>query len=89
MRKTTCLEIENPYRYRSYIVGQKPYFDVHDLDYMTGNENKIVKEITFEYDERFYCVTFADGSCTEISINQSGLIVHTDAYEVEDDEGLD
>lgn len=41
----TGLEIELPYRYRSYKVGNKPLFNVQSDDYLTDNENKIVKLI--------------------------------------------
>ena len=29
----TCIEIENPYRYRAYCVGKKPMYDIQNFSW--------------------------------------------------------
>lgn len=44
-RNILGIEIENPYRYRAYRVGEYPYFDVQNERYLKF-ENKRVKGIS-------------------------------------------
>ncbi|KRK84166.1 hypothetical protein FC78_GL000902 [Companilactobacillus bobalius DSM 19674] len=70
-------------------MGNTPTYAIENSTFLLDDIDKKIEKIKFSLELLAYQVIFIDGSCTEISINQSGLIVHTDANEVEDDEGLD
>ena len=65
------VEVENPYRYRGYKVGEMPVFDIHNDKFVYKNQGKVTK--IEEYDitdtETFGVVshvTFEDGAVTTI-----------------------
>ena len=78
----TGIEIENPYRYRSYFVGSCAKYDVQNFAYNVPEEevqdnNLITKieESTYAPGSYVYTVYFANGNCVAVN-DGPGLIVH-------------
>ena len=72
------VEIENPYRYRGYFVGEKPIFDIQNNSYGCIGHGKVVsiEESNISGTETFgfmSVVTFEDGAVTTIQ-NGAGYI---------------
>lgn len=72
------VEIENPYRYRGYFVGEKPIFDIQNNSYSVIGHGKVVSiEESSISDTETYglmsAVTFEDGAVTYIQ-NGTGYI---------------
>lgn len=83
MRKIESIEIENPYRYRAYKVGESPMYDVQNFAYVGGYENsvkvtKIVEGTYFDCgvpDGELYRIFLSNGDVVELMGNQAGIIV--------------
>ena len=79
----TAVEIENPYRYRAYVVGKEPRFDIQNDDYAHIKHGK-VKSIEFKESQDdgqsmgIYLIEFEDGSTLGIR-NWSKILVHYDS----------
>lgn len=72
------VEIENPYRYRGYFVGEKPIFDIQNFSYGFIDHGKVVsiEESNISDTETvgyMSAVTFEDGAVTYIQ-NSAGYI---------------
>lgn len=68
------VEIENPYRYRGYFVGQKPIFNIQNNLYSCIDHGKVASIEEFSISDTktvgyMSAVTFEDGAVTNI---QSG-----------------
>lgn len=73
------VEIENPYRYRGYFVGQKPIFNIQNNLYGCIDHGKVVKidEQSVGYMETagyMSSVMFEDGAVTNIQSGGAGYI---------------
>lgn len=81
----TGIEIENPYRYRSYFVGSCANFDVQNFAYNVPEEEvqdnnlitKIEERITAP-NESIFAIFYEKGNSIAILSNTAGLIVHYD-----------
>lgn len=77
-RSILGIEIDNPYRYRSYFVDELPKYDIQNE---SGNNlesvkvSNIIKSINSNASGFIYKVIFADGKMLQV-INSSNLIVH-------------
>jgi len=72
----TCIEIENPYRYRAYCVGKKPMYDVQNFSLLSPSDaivESIVKDEHNNGDPK-YIVSLNDGE--RIIIKSDLLIIH-------------
>lgn len=83
MREIESIEIENPYRYRGYRVGESPMYHVEKFAYVGGYE-KSVKVTKIVEDTYFVCgvptgglyrIFLSNGNTVEIMDNQAGIIV--------------
>ena len=77
--KLKMIEIENPYRYRAYKIGETPFYDIQNRSYLGGYDKSItVKTIytTMAPDETFI-VCLSNGDEITILANQPGIIVTT------------
>ena len=74
--KITCVEIENPYRYRAYCVGKKPMYDIQNQSVLSTSD-AIVKSIFKDennHENPKYIVSMNDGEL--IIIESDSLIIH-------------
>lgn len=72
----TCIEIENPYRYRAYCVGKKPMYDIQNFSLLSPSDSiveSIVKDECNHRDPK-YIVSMNDGE--RIIIESGSLIIH-------------
>jgi len=72
----TCIEIENPYRYRAYCVGKKPMYDIQNFSVLSPSDavvESIVKDEHNNGDPK-YIVSMNDGE--HIIIKSDLLIIH-------------
>lgn len=69
-----CIEIENPYRYRAYCVGEKPMYDIQNNSVLSPSDT--IVESIFKYESNHglpkYIVSMSDG---ERIIIESGLLI--------------
>jgi len=76
MMSITCIEIENPYRYRAYCVGEKPMYDIQNQSVLSPSDT-IVKSIFKDennHENPKYIVSMNDGE--RIIIESDSLIIH-------------
>lgn len=71
--KITCIEIENPYRYRAYMVGKNPLYDIQNNSLLCQSDS-IVTRILKNTDDLGYTVYMSNGE--HINIESGQLIVH-------------
>lgn len=71
--KITCIEIENPYRYRAYMVGKNPLYDIQNNSLLCQSDS-IVTRILKNTDDFGYTVYMSNGE--RINIESGQLIVH-------------
>ena len=72
----TCVEIENPYRYRAYCVGKKPMYDIQNFSLLSPSDS-IVKSIFKDernHGDPKYIISMNDGE--RIIIESGSLIIH-------------
>lgn len=72
----TCIEIENPYRYRAYCVGEKPMYDIQNHSVLSQSDaivESIFKDESNHGDSK-YIVSMSDGE--RIIIKSDLLIIH-------------
>ena len=81
MNKIIGLELEAPYRYRAYFVGETPMFNIQNDAFFNPNYGK-VKSIrdTGNPEITSYEITFDDGRFLIVN-NCYGLILHFDEVE--------
>ncbi|MDC7953212.1 hypothetical protein [Liquorilactobacillus mali] len=83
MREIESIEIENPYRYRGYMVGESPMYDVQNFAYVGGYEESVTVTKIVEDDYlvcgqpsgSLYRVFLSNDDTVEILDNQPGIIV--------------
>lgn len=76
----TCIEIENPYRYRAYCVGKKPVYDIQNFSLLSPS-NSIVESIFKDgcnHGDPKYIVSMNDGE--RIIIESGSLIIHQNSH---------
>lgn len=76
MMNIKCIEIENPYRYRAYCVGEKPMYDIQNHSVLSQS-NAIVESIFKDesnHEDHKYIVSMNDGE--RIIIESDLLIIH-------------
>lgn len=71
--KITCIEIENPYRYRAYMVGKNPLYDIQNNSLLCQSDS-IVTRILKNTDDLGYTIYMSNGE--HINIESGQLIVH-------------
>lgn len=71
--KITCIEIENPYRYRAYMVGKNPLYDIQNNSLLCQSDS-VVTRILKNANDFGYTVYMSNGE--HINIESSQLIVH-------------
>ena len=71
--KITCIEIESPYRYRAYMVGKTPLYDIQNNTVFCQSDS-VVLSILKDSDELGYTVYMSNGE--HINIESGQLIVH-------------
>jgi len=72
----TCIEIENPYRYRAYCVGKKPMYDIQNQSVLSPSDaivESIFKDECNNGNSK-YIVSMNDGE--RITIKSDLLIIH-------------
>lgn len=70
--KITCIEIENPYRYRAYMVGKNPLYDIQNNSLLCQSDS-IVTRILKNTDDLGYTIYMSNGE--HINIESGQLIV--------------
>lgn len=85
-----CVEIENPYRYRSYQVGKETLYDVQNETIGNpdhgDNYGKVVEIVdTLDmFDTRVIYIRFDSGNRIEISAGAGLVIIHKEEEDGED-----
>lgn len=74
MKEIESIEIENPFRYRAYKVGETPMYDIQNCAYVGGYESSVKVEKIIS-DEGLYTVNLSNGDLVELHESQSGIIV--------------
>lgn len=72
----TCIEIENPYRYRAYCVGKKPMYDIQNNSVLSQSDAIVESIFKDECNNKNskYIVSMNDGE--RITIKSDLLIIH-------------
>ena len=72
----TCIEIENPYRYRAYCVGKKPMYDIQNQSVLSPSDAIVESIFKDECNNGNYkyIVSMNDGE--RITIKSDLLIIH-------------
>lgn len=72
----TCIEIENPYRYRAYCVGKKPMYDIQNNSVLSQSDAIVESIFKDECNNKNskYIVSMNDGE--RITIKSYLLIIH-------------
>ncbi|WP_125588578.1 hypothetical protein [Companilactobacillus jidongensis] len=83
--KLVGIEIENPYRYRAYFIGQKPLYNIQSNDFIDPSYGKVksIKTISLSDMETYtmeYDITFEDGRSISIQ-DCAGMILHCEVEE--------
>lgn len=75
--KIECIEIESPYRYRAYMVGQKPLYDIQNKSLLYPSESVVLSILKNpdDFANGGYTVYMSNGE--HINIESGQLIVHT------------
>ena len=73
MEEIESIEIENPFRYRAYKVGETPMYDIQNCAYVGGYDSSVKVEKIY-FDEGIYTVNLSNGDLIELRDNQSGMI---------------
>ena len=76
-----ALEIENPYRYRCYRVGEKPLFNVQNDAVFEPDYGRVTDICLIGGNNGRYSICFEDGEELLVNSDTSGLIVHSHYYE--------
>jgi len=72
------IEIENPYRYRSYYIGKQPCYDIQNNNYFPKCDKK-VKGIYYEQGAKGndkITIAFDDGAVTKIIVDGGLVLIH-------------
>lgn len=75
--KITCIEVESPYRYRAYMVGKKPLYDIQNNTLFCQSDSVVLSILKNpdDFAGGGYTVYMSNGE--HINIESGQLIVHT------------